>query len=76
MLSPDSLGLGALIAVALIVIALLWAANGLNTQACVDKAQARYPPVPVSAFTGRDTGPLKVSFTKERSEAVDGCGLF
>jgi hypothetical protein len=76
MASAGSLGIGALLAVALIVLALLWAANGLNTQACVEKAQAQYPAIPVSAFTGRDTGPLKVSFTRERAEAVEGCGLF
>ena len=74
--SVGSLGIAALFAVALVVIALLWAANGLNAQACVDKAQAQYPAVPVSAFTGRETGPLKVSFTRERAEAVEGCGLF
>jgi hypothetical protein len=74
--SAGSLGIGALVALALLLIVLLWAANGLNTQACVAKANAQYPAVPVSAFTGRDTGPLKVSFTRERAEAVEGCGLF
>jgi hypothetical protein len=74
--ASGSLGVGAVFALALIVIALLWAANGLNTRACVEKAEAQYPAVPVSAFTGRDTGPLKVSFTRERAEAVEGCGLF
>jgi hypothetical protein len=33
----------------------------------------RSPAVPVSAFSGRETGPVKVSFIEERREAVDDC---
>jgi hypothetical protein len=39
-------------------------------------ADARYPAVAVSAFTGRATGPLKVSFVAERARALDDCGRF
>jgi hypothetical protein len=67
-------GIAAMIAVALIVIALLWTASEMHYRACVEKAEAKFPAVPVSAFTGRATGPLKVSFVNERSKAVDDCG--
>lgn len=69
-----SAGIAALIAAALIVIALLWTASEMHYRACVEKAEAKFPAVPVSAFTGRATGPLKVSFVNERSKAVDDCG--
>ena len=45
-------------------------------RSCIDRAEARYPAVPVSAFTGRATGPLKVSFVEERARALDDCGRF
>lgn len=32
-----------------------------NYRACVEKAEAKFPAVPVSAFSGKQTGPLKVS---------------
>jgi hypothetical protein len=32
--------------------------------------------VPVSAFTGRATGPLKVSYVEERTAALDDCGRY
>ena len=67
-------GLVALIAIALIAIALLWNASEAHYRACVEKAEAKYPAVAVSAFSGRDTGPLKVSFVSQRSKAVEDCG--
>jgi hypothetical protein len=45
-------------------------------RSCIARAEARYPAVPVSAFTGRATGPLKVSFVDERARALDDCGRF
>lgn len=42
----------------------------------MEKAEAKFPAVPVSAFSGKQTGPLKVSFVSERAKAVDECGLF
>ena len=69
-------GIGALIGAALVVIALLWTASEMHYRACVEKAEAKFPAVPVSAFTGKQTGPLKVSFVSERAKAVDDCGHF
>jgi hypothetical protein len=45
-------------------------------RSCIARAEARYPAVPVSAFNGRATGPLKVSFVDERAGALDDCGRF
>lgn len=45
-------------------------------RSCLQKAEAKYPAVPVSAFNTRATGPLKVSFTAERARALDRCGRF
>jgi hypothetical protein len=45
-------------------------------RSCIARADARYPAVAVSAFTGRATGPLKVSFVAERARALDDCGRF
>jgi hypothetical protein len=75
-MAASSVGLGAILAVALIVLSLLWIGSSMQKRACVEQAAATYPAVPVSAFSGRDTGPLKVSFVRERAEAVDGCGIF
>lgn len=69
-------GIALLVAALLGVIALLWMASELHVRSCVDKAQAKFPAVAVSAFNGRATGPLKVSFVKERTAAVDDCGRF
>ena len=64
-------------------LAMLVAAVGLwrlasetGERACVERAQARFPAVPVSAFVTRDktaTGPLKVSYIEERQKAVSDC---
>src|SRR5215217_3672654 len=67
------LGVAALIAIA---IALFLIQGSISEQSCVRKAEAQYPTVPVSAFVaGKNpqTGPLKVSFSKERAEAVKAC---
>jgi hypothetical protein len=64
---------GALIAIA---IALFLLSNNVSTANCINKAQAQFPTVPVSAFVTankRDTGPLKVSFSDQRQAAVKQC---
>ena len=66
-------GVVALIAIA---VALFLMEGSLSKQNCIRKAEAQYPTVPVSAFvSGRrpQTGPLKVSFSKERADAVKAC---
>lgn len=65
------------------VIAGLFAAWGLwrladqtEQRACIEAAQARYPAVGVSAFVTRDrrdSGPIKLSFERERQRAVAAC---
>jgi hypothetical protein len=57
-----------------LALPLLWLAAEAHYRGCVEAAQARYPAVPVSAFTTRTTGPLKLSFVAEREAAVEGCG--
>ena len=74
--SAGAAGIAGLIAAALVVIALLWTASEMHYRACVEQAEAKFPAVPVSAFGGKETGPLKVSFVKERAKAVDECGHF
>jgi hypothetical protein len=66
---------GAVAAVALAVgaIALLWGASEAHFRSCVEAASARYPPIAVSAFSGEQTGPLKVAYDAERANALDGC---
>jgi cytochrome oxidase assembly protein ShyY1 len=47
-----------------------------DERACIEAAQARYPAVSVSAFVTRDrsaSGPLKLSFVRERQRAVAEC---
>jgi hypothetical protein len=51
-------------------------ADATEKRACIEAAQARYPAVSVSAFVTRDrsaSGPLKLSFVKERQRAVAAC---
>jgi hypothetical protein len=67
----------------LALIAGLFAAWGLwrlasetEQRACIEAAQARYPAVGVSAFVTRDrrdSGPIKLSFERERQRAVAAC---
>jgi hypothetical protein len=62
-------------AIALVVgaLALLWDASEAHFRGCVEEAAARYPPIAVSAFSGEQTGPLKVAYDEERAEALDKC---
>jgi hypothetical protein len=51
-------------------------AKATEKRACIEAAAARFPAVGVSAFVTsdrRDTGPIKLSFEKERSRAVSAC---
>ena len=63
------------VAIALVVgsLALLWGASEAHFRGCVEEAEARYPPIAVSAFSGEQTGPLKVAYDKERAQALDSC---
>jgi hypothetical protein len=54
-------------------LALLWGSSEAHYRGCVEEAAARYPPIAVSAFSGDQTGPLKVAYDEERAEALDGC---
>jgi hypothetical protein len=45
-------------------------------RSCIARAEARYPAVAVSAFTGRATGRVKVCFVDVRARALDYCGRF
>ncbi|HEX8074481.1 MAG TPA: hypothetical protein VF545_05820 [Thermoleophilaceae bacterium] len=70
--------LGLVVGVCAIVgaIALSNVASDTGKRACVEAAQAKYPAVAVTAFVTKDrssSGPLKVSFVKERARAVDKC---
>ena len=60
-------------ATVVIAVALLWLAGEAHFRGCVDEAAARYPPIAVSAFSGAQTGPLKVAYDRERAEALDDC---
>lgn len=40
---------------------------------CVDAQVAKYPPVGVSAFNTKSTGPIKVAYDAERRKAVEAC---
>jgi hypothetical protein len=57
-----------------VALALLWGAGEARFRGCVEEVSARYPPIAVSAFSGRQTGPLKVAYDRERVEALEGCG--
>jgi len=61
-------------ATVVIAVALLWLASEAHFRGCVDEVAARYPPIAVSAFSGEQTGPLKVAYDRERAEALDDCG--
>ena len=65
-------GIAAAAAVA-VALALLWMASEAHFRGCVEDAAARYPPIAVSAFSGEQTGPLKVAYDQERAEALDSC---
>ena len=74
----------ALLVVALIAAVGIWKLAGATSdeadaaerRACIEEAQARYPAVSGSAFVTRDrsaSGPLKLSFVRERQRAVAAC---
>ncbi|MFN8131537.1 MAG: hypothetical protein U0R70_08315 [Solirubrobacteraceae bacterium] len=63
----------AAIAALIVVLSIAWLAMESHYRSCVAAAEAKYPAVPVSAFTGRQTGPLKVSFVSQRQQAVGDC---
>ena len=51
-------------------------ASETSERACIERAEAKYPAIPVSAFVTRsraDVGPLKVSYVRERTRAIDDC---
>jgi hypothetical protein len=64
----------AAIALAIGAAGLLWGASEAHFRGCVEEAAARYPPIAVSAFSGEQTGPLKVAYDKERADALADCG--
>jgi hypothetical protein len=66
----------AVIAVAALVVALcaLLLVGESRYRSCIARAEAEFPAIPVSSFTGQATGPLKVSFVNERARALDDCG--
>jgi hypothetical protein len=66
--------IGGMVAVVLLVVAAILAVGEMRYQTCIQKAEAKFPAVAVSAFNGRATGPMKVSYVKERAAAVNGCG--
>ena len=68
------LGVALVVAAVVAALALVWMASEAHVASCVDKAEAKFPATPVSAFNGKTTGPLKVSFVKERQSAVEDCG--
>jgi hypothetical protein len=45
-------------------------------RSCIARAEAEFPAVPVSSFSGEVTGPLKVSYVEERARALGDCGRF
>jgi hypothetical protein len=63
----------AAVALAVGALALLWSAGEAHFRGCVEEAAARYPPIAVSAFSGEQTGPLKVAYDKERADALEDC---
>jgi hypothetical protein len=57
-------------------VALWRLAAETGERACIERASARFPGVPVSAFVTKDrtaTGPLKLSYIEERQAAVAKC---
>jgi hypothetical protein len=76
MLRRGRAGLGLAIFALVATLALVWMAGESHYKSCVAAASAKFPAVPVSAFNGSATGPLKVSFTSERQKAVSDCHRF
>ncbi|MEI6446996.1 MAG: hypothetical protein WCO96_03830 [Actinomycetes bacterium] len=63
----------ALVLLLVSTVALWRTGSGLAKQACVDQVLARYPAVPVSAYTSPNSTALKLSFVGERQKALDSC---
>lgn len=61
------------LALAVGALALLWSAAEAHYSGCVEETSARYPPIAVSAFSGSQTGPLKVAYDRERAAALEDC---
>lgn len=68
--------LAAIVAIGIVVSAVaFWRmGEGLADQACIAKAVAKFPAVPVSAYTGKAAGALKLSFVSERQKEITSCG--
>jgi hypothetical protein len=58
--------------VAVVFLALFY--GEARYRSCIQRVEAQYPAVPVSAFNQRDTGALKVSYVAERNGALADCG--
>jgi hypothetical protein len=69
-------GWAAIAAAVVFAICMIWMAGESHYKSCVAGVNSKFPAVAVSAFNGRTTGPLKVSFTVERQKAVGDCGRF
>ena len=65
-----------IIAAAVIVLCALMGVGEARYRNCIARAEAEFPTVPVSAVSGDETGPLKVSFVTERAAALEDCGRF
>ncbi|MFM8884381.1 MAG: hypothetical protein ACKOH7_06215 [Solirubrobacterales bacterium] len=65
---------GIALVIALIAAIGLWRL-GANEgeQACIARVAQEYPGVPVSAFNGKQTGALKLSYDSERRKALNEC---
>lgn len=64
----------ALTALVVLILAAILLVGESRYRSCIAHAEAEFPAVPVSAFTGNQTGPLKVSFVEERAQALEDCG--
>jgi hypothetical protein len=64
------------IAVVVLLLCAILLVGETRYRSCIARAEAAFPAVPVSAFTGNATGPLKVSYVNERTAALDDCGRF
>ena len=64
------------VAVVVLLVCAILLVGESRYRSCIARAEAAFPAVPVSAFTGEATGPLKVSYVNERTAALDDCGRF
>jgi hypothetical protein len=72
-LAPTVAVIAIVVCAAVVTVSAVRAVADMRKRTCIEQAEAEFPAVPVSAFSGRETGPVKVSFIKERQEAVDDC---